>query len=274
MLAALGAAAVLAGCQSTPLPGLRPGAAPSSTAAGVDAVSVRAGALPSSTACAIDYQIYSPPGTDRAVQIVLAHGFLRSKARMAGLATRLASAGFVTAAIDLCNMRPWDGAHLQNAADMIRVARHLASGPVVYAGFSAGGLAALLAARDDPGSLGVLALDLVDWDRIGARAAAALQPPLLGLHGTPSRCNAQNNGLAVFSAAAQAEVQRIEGASHCDFEAPTDRLCRLVCETGDRLPAESQRIRRQILEAAVQAAARLLAADPGGHTGVRSRSTQ
>jgi pimeloyl-ACP methyl ester carboxylesterase len=265
-LALLCGVALLEGCWSTQPAQPGPRQELSRTVDGLDSVSVRAGALASATGCLIDYQVYRPPGSDHTVQIILAHGFLRSKARMAGLATRLAKAGFVTAAIDLCNMRPWDGAHRQNAADMIRVARRLAHGPVVYAGFSAGGLAALLAASNDPSSLGVLALDLVDWERIGARAAASLRPPLLGLHGEPSRCNAQNNGLAVFDAAPQAEVRHIVGASHCDFEAPTDRLCRLICEVADRPPGDARRIRGQILEAAVQAAGRLLLTDPA-HAG-------
>ncbi len=256
LLSAIGAAALLVGCQAIVAP--RPEIAQAVTTDAAVQVRVETGALTSSSGCGITYRIYRPADADGPVQIVLAHGFLRSKARMAGLATDLAAAGFATAAIDLCNMRPWDGAHGQNADDMRRVAAQLGSTGVLYVGFSAGGLAALLAASADADSLGVVALDLVDLDGMGELAAATLSRPLVALVGEPSRCNAQNNGLPVYAAAPNAEVRRIAGATHCDFETPTDGLCRLACESGDRPAAESQRIRAYIVKTAVAAASRLL----------------
>ncbi|MGB5777335.1 MAG: hypothetical protein WBP89_22010, partial [Sedimenticolaceae bacterium] len=256
LLAAISAAALLVGCQAIVAP--RPEIAQAVTTDAAVQVSVETGVLTSSSGCRIEYTIYRPGDADGPVEIVLAHGFLRSKARMAGLATDLAAAGFATAAIDLCNMRPWDGAHRQNADDMRRVAAQLGSTGVLYVGFSAGGLAALLAASADAGSLGVVTLDLVDLDGMGELAATTLSRPLVALVGEPSRCNAQNNGLPVFAAAPNAEVRLIEGATHCDFETPTDGLCRLACEPADRPAADSQRIRAQIVKTAVAAAGRLL----------------
>ncbi len=256
VLSAIGAAALLEGCQAIVAP--RPEIAQAATTDAAMQVRVETGALTSSSGCEIDYRIYRPGDADGPVQIVLAHGFLRSKARMAGLATDLAAAGFATAAIDLCNMRPWDGAHRQNADDMRRVAVQLGSTGVLYIGFSAGGLAALLAASADADNLGVVTLDLVDLDGMGELAAATLSRPLVALVGEPSRCNAQNNGLRVYDATPKAEVQRIEGATHCDFETPTDGLCRLACESGDRPAGDPQRIRAQIVKTAVAAASRLL----------------
>ena len=256
LLAAISAALLLEGCQAIVAP--RPEIAQAAATDAAVQVRVETGALTSSSGCGIDYRIYRPGDADGPVQIVLAHGFLRSKARMDGLATDLAAAGFATAAIDLCNMRPWDGAHRQNADDMRRVAAQLGSAGVLYVGFSAGGLAALLAASADAGSLGVVTLDLVDLDGMGELAATTLSRPLVALVGEPSRCNAQNNGLPVFAAAPNAEIQRIKGATHCDFETPSDGLCRLACESGDRSAVDSQRIRAQIVKTTVAAAGRLL----------------
>jgi dienelactone hydrolase len=257
--AALLGASLLVGCRSVIVP-LDPPTAADPADAERGGVRVQTGSLRSSAGCTIAYDLYRRSDDAGPVSVVLAHGFLRDKARMAGLAERLAAAGMATVAIDLCNMRPWDGGHRQNAADMRRVAAGLGGPAVLYAGFSAGGLAALLAASDDPRSAGVLAMDLVDQDRLGERAAATLRRPIVGLVGEASRCNARNNGLAVLAAAEQAEILRFSGASHCDFEAPSDGLCRLICEPADRSPVRSAEIRSQIIDAAVTAARRLLSA--------------
>lgn len=221
-------------------------------------ITIEPGQMRSATGCLFDYSIYHTGGDKGAVDVVLAHGFLRDRARMDGLARALSAAGFTTATIDLCNMRPWDGAHRANAADMRLVADRLGVPRPLYAGFSAGGLAALLAAGDDPDSVGVLALDLVDQARLGRRAAVGLGRPIVGLFGEASGCNADNNGLAVMAVAGQSQVIRVPGATHCDFEAPTDGLCRLVCEPVDRPTAEEARIRQQIIDEAVRAARRLI----------------
>jgi dienelactone hydrolase len=209
--------------------------------------------LQSQTGCAFGYDLYHPPGMSGAAQVVLAHGFLRNRERMQDLARALAEAGYATAAIDLCNMRPWDGAHEVNAADMRLTAQTLGRPGVVYAGFSAGGLAALLAARTDSDSLGVVVLDLVDQRDLGRQAAADLRVPVVGLFGAPSRCNANGNGLPVLAGAVDVEVERFANATHCDFESPTDNLCRLFCEPGDRDPDDAARQRARVIASTVAA---------------------
>ena len=42
----------------------------------------------------------------------------------------------------------------------------------------------------------------------------------------------------------------LPGASHCDFESPTDWMCRLAC--GDADPARQQRVRQGLLDAAAR----------------------
>ena len=247
----------LEGCRTPgdPEPAMNPSAA---SGRDRETVSVDSGSLRSSTGCRIDYSVHRRARDERPADVVLSHGFLRDRQRMAGLAGALAEAGLPTVTVDLCNMKPWDGAHRENADDMRAVARRLAGPRPIYAGFSAGALAAVLAARADPSARGVLALDLVDQDGLGEDAARGLTQPIFGVVGEPSDCNADNNGLAVFAAARRAEWIRITGATHCDFESPTDAACRLLCEPSDRSPWTAARIRSWIIDEAVAAARRLL----------------
>ncbi|MFD2111578.1 alpha/beta hydrolase [Thiorhodococcus fuscus] len=196
---------------------------------GATAIEVETGAIASRTGCALDYSLYRPDAARTGDLVILGHGFLRSRDRMAGLAESLAETGLRVATLDFCNVRPWDGSHVQNGFDMMTLADALGAKRVVYAGFSAGALAALVAGRNDPRALGVVTLDLVDADGVGRRMAGGMARPLIGLFGDPSSCNAYNNGLAVYAVATQARIRRFSGADHCDFESPTDWLCRLIC---------------------------------------------
>ena len=227
---------------------------------------VEPGQVASATGCTLEYRRYRPEAPVTEVRVVLAHGFLRTQDRMVDLARRLADAGVETVTLDFCNTRFWDGRHFRNGLDMVRVADALGETPVIYAGFSAGGLAAVVAGRNDPRTLGVVGLDLVDAGGLGEGAAAGLDRPLLGLVGDPSPCNAENNGLAVFAAAPRAIVERVAGAEHCDFESPTDWLCRLICRRSAPEPASP---RRDIIDAATAAILSLSAGEPW----VSSRAT-
>jgi pimeloyl-ACP methyl ester carboxylesterase len=226
----------------------------------MSAVGVETGTVLSATGCPLEYRLYRPPGPAADGLVVLAHGFLRSQERMEGLARALAQAGLTTATVDFCNMRPWDGGHYQNGLDLTAVAGALDARRVLYAGFSAGGLAALVAGERDPDAVGVLALDLVDAGGLGLRTARGLNKPLVGLMGEPTGCNAGGNGLPVFAASPLGDVRTVPGAGHCDFESPTDWLCQLVCEQPQRA---DQAPRAQIVAETVDAAAVLLGAGRG-----------
>jgi pimeloyl-ACP methyl ester carboxylesterase len=209
----------------------------------------------SESGCLLRYNLFRPAAPVSDAVVVLGHGFLRSKERMEGLARALAASGMTTVAMDFCNSRLWDGRHYQNGLDMRQVADAVGAGRIVYAGFSAGGLAALVAARNDSRSLGVLALDLVDDRGLGLRMAEGLGKPLIGIMGEPAACNAQGNGMPVFAASELARVRVLSGAGHCDFESPTDWLCEAVC---DQPAGGSPVLRGRIVELAVDAAADLM----------------
>ena len=143
---------------------------------------------------------------------------------------------------------------------MVRLAQHLGARRVVYGGFSAGALAALVAGHRDPQALGVIALDLVDAGGLGLRLAAGFDKPLIGLMGEPSPCNAGARGLQVLKASRRGRAETVPGAGHCDFESPTDGWCELVCGA----TAGTTTRRAEIIATTVLAAAELLGPKPKG----------
>lgn len=189
---------------------------------------------------------------------ILSHGFTRSRRTLAVHAQALADAGVLVLTPDLpctfdfrCNARA-----LAGLVGSLRAGNTF--GPaverVMLVGFSAGGLSSLLAA-DTPGVIGYFGLDPFDrtmsgeTERLGLAAARRLQTEALLLRAPPSSCNAE----AV--AASWANVlptlwrdELIPGASHCDFESPSDWMCRLAC--GDTDPARQDRVRQELLNAA------------------------
>jgi pimeloyl-ACP methyl ester carboxylesterase len=223
---------------------------PAATASGTAAIL-------SSTGCRLDYRLYRPDPPLSEGLVVLGHGFLRRKEHLHHLAQALAARGLTTAALDFCNARPWDGRHYQNGLDMVRVADAIGARRSVYVGFSAGGLAALVAGRRDPRSLGVVALDLVDARGLGRRMAEGLDTPLIGIMGEPTPCNARGNAMPIFAASGLGRVRVLAGAGHCDFESPTDWRCELVCEG----PAGgSPDLRDEVIALAVAAVTELMRA--------------
>jgi hypothetical protein len=88
-------------------------------------------------------------------------------------------------------------------------------------------------------------------DRLGLAAARTLRTEALLLRAPPSRCNAE--AVAAPWASTLPRLWRdelIAGASHCDFESPSDWMCRLAC--GDTDPARQQRVRQGLLDAAAR----------------------
>ena len=220
-------------------PGLPP-IEPTLTDRGPYATVVEPGRLRSAFGCTLRYELHRPTETTGRATVVLAHGFLRNLATMRGWAEHLASHGVPTAVVSFCNSTPFDGRHDRNAVDLRALADAVRApaGGVLYAGFSAGGLAALLAAGGDPGAVGLLALDAVDSGGGGrpdpgraglAAGATGLVVPALFLAAEPSGCNADGNLLPVAARIASAEVVRIANATHCHFEDPYAPVCERLC---------------------------------------------
>jgi hypothetical protein len=191
------------------------------------------GELGSSTGCKIFYTHYKPLRGSTQVLVMLGHGFMRSRKRMASLARHLAGWGLPVANVEFCNSKLWAGNHDRNGADMVAVAHRLHAGKNIYTGYSAGGLAAMAAAALDKNALAFLGLDMVDNQGLGKKTAPNLTLPFYGLIAAPSVCNANNNGMSAFDLAPHALVIKVEDSSHCHFEFPVDRKCSIVCGTGE-----------------------------------------
>jgi dienelactone hydrolase len=180
--------------------------------------------------------LYAPaaPAQDA---VILAHGFARHRGTLAGHAERLAREGVLVAVPDL----PYFQDPSANAAALRDLVHALVAGKlappvarVVLVGFSAGALSALLAA-DTPGVAGYVGLDPFDRaSGLGRDAAAALAVQAHLLRAPASRCNGQAAAAPWKDALPMLVEDRvIVDATHCDFESPTDVLCRAACGGSD-----------------------------------------
>lgn len=154
-------------------------------------------------------------------RVILAPGFLRSPETMDHLAHALAQGGVEVAAIDLKRSKPWAGNHDENARDMTALREALGWDRVAYAGFSAGGLSALLAAAGDKACDGLLMLDPVDNASLGLRAAPQVRVPSLAILGQPGPDNAWRNGAAMLAEIPKLKIIEMPEARHPDFETRT-----------------------------------------------------
>lgn len=207
----------------------------------------------------VTLDVYPAVGPVRGAAI-LSHGFTRSRRTLGGHAQALADVGVLALTPDL----PCTFDFRCNARALAALVGSLRAGGafgapverVMLVGFSAGGLSSLLAA-DAPGVVGFVGLDPFDramsgeTEHLGLAAAGRLRTEALLLRAPPSRCNAEAVAApwaTVLPALWRDEV--IAGASHCDFESPTDGLCRLAC--GDTDPARQQQVLQGLLEAAAR----------------------
>ena len=141
------------------------------------------------------------------------------------LAKALAASGIETACIKLKRSTPWNGNHAENARDMIALRQALGWKKVTYAGFSAGGLSALIAASEDKACTRLLLLDPVDHGTLGKDAAPKIRIPALALLGQPGPGNAHRNASSMLAAIPGCRIVEIPDATHCDFEARPSALC-------------------------------------------------
>ena len=207
----------------------------------------------------VEVDVYKPIGPQKGAAI-LTHGFTRSRTTMAEHAQALAARGVLAITPDMpctfdfrCNA----GA-ITEMVSLLRNTTTFGSSNqrVMLVGFSAGGLSSLLAA-DTPGVVGYVGLDPFDrvlaneTERAGITASRRLNTEAIILRAPASRCNA-NAVAAPWGSELKALLhdELIAGASHCDFEAPSDWKCRLAC--GDTNPARQLQVRQGLLDAAAR----------------------
>ena len=168
--------------------------------------------------------------------VIVAHGFSRSKANMAGWGRALAEAGFIAAVPDL----PAWSDHARNGRFINELIGHLAASPpegikvdgerIGLLGFSAGGLATLLAAAGNPVVRVWVGLDPVDKNGQGVAAAPRLRCRAAILRAEPSSCNANGNAAGIERALKVPCLSiMVPKATHADPEWPTDKMAEWVC---------------------------------------------
>ena len=207
----------------------------------------------------VEVDVYKPIGPQKGAAI-LTHGFTRSRTTMGEHAQALAARGVLAITPDMpctfdfrCN-----ASAITEMVSLLRNTTTFGSSNqrVMLVGFSAGGLSSLLAA-DTSGVVGYVGLDPFDrvlsneTERAGITASRKLTTEALILRAPASRCNA--NAVAAPWGTELKSLWRdelIAGASHCDFEAPSDWKCRLAC--GDTDPARQLQVRQRILDAAAR----------------------
>ncbi len=210
-------------------------------------ITIERSSLPSVSGCTNHYTLYQPEAADAGPLVLIVPGFMRDRDRMRGWADALARRGLLAVTMDFCQPTAFDGKHAENARDMIALRNHLGAAAVIYVGHSAGGLAALLAATQDPATRGMVLLDPVDFARLGRDAAPRNQVPGIALLAEPGTCNLRSNMRGTLSRMPWVQTIPIASATHCDFEWPPDALCRAICDLGgpgrDKRIASEQRIR-------------------------------
>jgi hypothetical protein len=202
--------------------------------------------------------------TDKPV-VILAHGLMRNRDDMIGHAKGFATAGFQVLVPQLLFLNinmfmPLNNFgidHELNGKNLVELAHQAipnrSQRKVIYAGQSAGGLAAVIAAStsaveslingggggviENQNVVGLLGLDAVDTEDIGAKAIAQVSDETTAalLYGRSSACNARNNILPVFQwlkrnrAADGVRIEHFPQADHFDFENPASMLMNVVC---------------------------------------------
>ena len=187
------------------------------------------------SAGAADVDLYWPEAAEPAPLVIVAHGFMRRRRNMSGWGQHLAGEGFVAAVPDL----PARSDHARNGrfiSDLRATlcaseswSRRIDPSRVGLMGFSAGGLASLLSAAEDPDLAIWVGLDPVDWKGIGTKAAPLVKCHAVVLTAEPSACNARGNSRNIIAALPGCEHFSVAGAVHVDAEWPTDRLAEAVC---------------------------------------------
>ena len=184
----------------------------------------------------VKVDVYRPYDVESNGVAVLAHGITRDRSRDRDLGRALAMTGITAVAPDLPNVVNAEGTG-DALAGLVRDIEGGALGlppmprsRIVLIGTSAGGLATVIAASKLPGLAGWIGLDPVDRTGAGTSAAKRLTSPAVVLLAEPSVCNLFGSGMAIAQAAPSLlRSERVQGASHCDFEGPTTKFCRTVC---------------------------------------------
>jgi hypothetical protein len=179
--------------------------------------------------------VYRPDNAEPAPLVIVAHGFWRNRHSMSEWGRYLATEGFVAAVPDL----PAWSDHARNGRFVSDLRAYFCtsgswdqwidSSRIGLMGFSAGGLATLLSAVDDPEPALWVGLDPVDRKGMGAKTAPLVKCSAIVLTAEPSTCNGRGNSRGIIAALPSCRHFHIAGAVHVDAEWPTDWKAEAIC---------------------------------------------
>ena len=188
-----------------------------------------------------EYRIISPINGPIAPHIILAHEFISTHDYLLDFSQHYASWGLKVATMNQLHSSLIDNDPIQDAEDFILLSNQaFGGGDVIYAGYSAGGLRAMIASALDTNTIAFFGLDIVDIDDLGQSYAQGLNIPIFGLAGEESSCNSQSNGIGVYNEAENSKLLRITEADHCDFQSPNSFICTFLCENENYLFSPNQ----------------------------------
>ena len=204
-------------------------------------IEINNGYFSTSNGDSTEYRLFSPVGAPSAPHIIFAHEFVSSHDYLLDLSQHYASWGIKVGTMNQLHSSLVNNNPVQDAQDLILLSNQiLGGGQVIYTGYSAGGLRAIIASALDTNTISFFGLDIVDLDAIGQTYAQDLNIPIFGLAGEASTCNSQLNGIGIYNQAENSKLLRVTEADHCDFQGPNSFFCTFLCENQNNLFSPEQ----------------------------------
>ena len=183
-----------------------------------------------------EVDVYRPAGAGPFPLVAFGHGFQNSKDNAAGLAQALGALGVVVVVPQFPGLfSPCGSDHARNARVLIAAMDQqvtvggIDSTKLAFAGHSAGGLSAFLAAAQRPVAA-VMLFDPVENTNLGTAVASMVNSPTIFLFAEPSTCNSQANATGWFTTVPGAKARlKVVNANHCDPQEPISGICSFGC---------------------------------------------
>ncbi|QWV00122.1 alpha/beta hydrolase [Francisella salimarina] len=181
-----------------------------------------------------NYDIFYQKSNRNLPVVIVVHGFSRSKDNMSGWGNFLASHGYFVVVPNL----PFWANHSRNAEFISELINYIYNNTgytsiinnnLALVGFSAGGLATLIATSENTRVKLWIGLDPVDVGNLGSQAAKNINCPTYIIAASASACNANNNYKNFITNLKENNLIKIDGAVHVDAEWPTSRFAELFC---------------------------------------------
>ncbi|MBY7733660.1 dienelactone hydrolase family protein [Francisella philomiragia] len=181
-----------------------------------------------------NYDVFYQKSNHRLPVVIVVHGFSRSKDNMSGWGNFLADHGYFVVVPNL----PFWANHGKNAEFISELINYIYSNidytsiinnDLALVGFSAGGLATLIATSENTKVKLWIGFDPVDVGNLGSQAAKNINCPTYIIAAPASACNANSNYKDFITSLKDNTLIKIDEAVHVDAEWPTSRFAEFFC---------------------------------------------